>query len=215
MPERSTLESGLPITFFRGPGTAAVIFAPPAFGVAPDLEAQMAELARGAKLVAAFDPFFRDGRGLVPYDDMPSVMERVRALDLEAVERDLHAAFSWSRGEGASSIVIVGICLGGPFALRAAAAGLVDAAVIWHGSRLHDHLGGSASTRCPIHFHFGSEDPLTPPSTVDAVRKAFPGPGVEIAVHAGATHGFTHRTARAYDRVAEAAAMDSVRALIG
>jgi carboxymethylenebutenolidase len=215
--ETVTLDRGLPLTVVRhGDGrsrASGVLFVPAAFGVAADLEEQMGELAREARVVAAVDPFFRDGRGTIPYGDMPQVMERIRALDMPTVERDVMAAIAWMRTQAVSSLVVVGVCLGAPFALRAAATGAVEAVVTWHGSRLQDHLEGASAIRCPVHFHFGSADPVVPPATVSAVRAAFAGrDDVRVFVHEGATHGFSHRTARAFDAVAEAAAMASVRA---
>jgi dienelactone hydrolase len=71
---------------------AAVVIMPSAFGVAADLEEQMRELARDARLVVAPDPFFRQDAGPAPYDDMARVMKRLELLDRERAHRELRAA---------------------------------------------------------------------------------------------------------------------------
>lgn len=208
----------LPLTVARGGGRGpAVVLLPSAFGVAADLEIQMLELAADASLVVAFDPFFRDDPGPAPYDGMARVMARLRALDSERAYRDLRATIDWARGQrGSPSVVLVGLCFGGPYTLRAAADGVVDGAVIWHGTRLEQHLDRAAEVRCPVRMHFGGADPFVPPAAVEAVRLAFQGsPNVRMTVHEGATHGFSHRAApAAYNAPAEQAGMESVRELL-
>lgn len=52
-------------------------------------------------------------------------------------------------------------------------------------------------------------------SAVDAIRPAFTGSrDARIVVHEGATHGFTHRDATAYDARAERLAINAVRELL-
>ena len=85
----------LPLTIARSDGAgAALVIMPSAFGIGPDLEAQMEELAAGASVVVAIDPFFRNDGGLAPYDDMARVMARMQALDRPRSDRDLRAAIA-------------------------------------------------------------------------------------------------------------------------
>jgi carboxymethylenebutenolidase len=213
------VEAGnLPLTVTRARGDgAAVVIMPSAFGVAPDLEAQMRELAETASAVVALDPFFRNDPGSIPYEDMGRVMARLQALDRAQSHRDLRAAIEWTRRElGAKRVVVLGICFGGPFALVAAADGIADAVVTWHGTRMEHHLERAAEMRCPMHFHFGAIDPFVSAEAVEVVRKTFSGrEDVRIVVHDGATHGFSHRgSAHAYNQPAEEAGLESVRALV-
>jgi carboxymethylenebutenolidase len=212
------VEAGeLPLTVARAGGSgAAVVVAPSAFGVADDLQAQLQELARDATLVVAFDPFFRGEAGVVPYDDMPRVMKRLQALDRGRAYRDLRATIEWARAESGRPVVVLGICLGGPFALLAAADGAAQGVVTWHGSRMENYLDRAPQMRCPMRLHFGAVDPLSPPEVVQRVRAAFAGHAdVRLVVHEGATHGFSHRTAaQAYQRAAEQAGLESVRELV-
>jgi carboxymethylenebutenolidase len=209
----------LPLTIARSGGAgAAVVIMPSAFGVGPDLEAQMTELAADARLVVAIDPFFREDPGSAPYEDMARAMSRVQKLDRGRAYGDLRAAIDWVHGgEGSPSVVVLGICLGGPFALLAAADGAVQGVVTWHGTRVEQQLGRAAEIRCPMRLHFGTADPVVPMDAVEAIRAAFAGrPDVRVVVHEGATHGFSHRARpQAYDERAERAGMASVRELAG
>ncbi len=213
------VEQALPLTIARGDGAgAAVVIVPSAFGIGPDLEAQMEELARDASLVVAIDPFFREDPGPAPHDDMARVMARIRAIDRQRGHADVHAAIAWARVQAPhQKVVVLGICFGGPSALLAAADGAADGVVTWHGSYMTDFLARSSEMRCPMRLHFGSEDPFVPMQAVETIRSAFAGRhDVHIIVHEGATHGFSHRAApQAYDQQAERASMDSVRELIG
>jgi carboxymethylenebutenolidase len=208
----------LPLTIARGGGSgAAVVIVPSAFGIGADLEAQMDELAERASLVVALDVFFREDAGAVPYDDRARAMARLQGMNRGRTNRDLRAAIDWTRGEGSDRpLVVLGICLGGPFALMAAADGVADGVVTWHGTRMEMFLELAADMRCPMRHHFGATDPFVPPEAVEAVRKAFEGRAdVRIVVHEGAGHGFSQRALpRAFDERAERAGMDAVRELI-
>ena len=200
-----------------GGSGAAVVLVPSAFGVGPDIEAQMEDLAADASLVVAIDPFFREGGGSVAYDDRGRAMGRVQAIDRERAYRDLRAAIAWAREQsGGREVVVLGICFGGSFALRAAADGVADGVVTWHGTRMQDHLGRAAEMRCPMRLHFGGADPFVSAEIVEAVRAAFAArPDVHVVVHEGATHGFSHRGApQAYHPDAERAGMKALRALL-
>lgn len=198
----------------RSGGTgAAVVFVPSAFGLADDVRAQLAELAVHARVVAALDPFDRTNPGVVPYGDMPAVMARLGALDPVRARADLDAALGWARAQG--PVVYVGVCFAGQFALPLAADGLVDGVVTWHGGRLDQHLHRVPEVRCPVRVHYGAIDPIIPPTAVQAVQQALSAvPDARVHVHPGATHGFTHRDAVAFDPAAEAAAMQSVIGLV-
>jgi carboxymethylenebutenolidase len=217
--QRLPVEAGeLPLTIARAGGAgAAVVIVPSAFGVGPDLEAQMEELATDASIVVAIDPFFRGDGGPAPYDDRPRAMARIHEIDRQRAYRDLRAAIDWVRDEHrVPSVLLVGICFGGWFALHAAADRAVDGVITWHGSRMETCLERAADVRCTMRLHFGSDDPIVPPEALDAIRRAFADRSdVRIVVHDGATHGFSHRGAqRAYHPDAERSGMDSVRELI-
>jgi len=211
-------DADLALTVARsgGSGAALAIF-PSAFGIGADLEEQMSELSERASVVAAFDPFARSAPGFVPYEDLQRVITRIQALDRERAARDFRAVIEWARKQAPSgAVVALGICFGGPYALLAAADGAVAGVVAWHGTALGQHLARAAEMRCPMRLHFGGADPFVAKEEVEAVRAAFEArPDVRIAVHEGATHGFTHRAApQAFDARAERAAMDAALELL-
>jgi carboxymethylenebutenolidase len=211
-------DGALPLTVARAGGTgAAVVIVPSAFGVGPDLEAQMVETAGDARAVVAIDPFFRADAGPVAYDDRDRAIGRLQALDRARTLRDLGAAIAWVRDEeGGAAVVVLGICFGGPFALAAAAEGLAQGVVTWHGTRMEQALARAVEMRCPMRLHFGAVDPFVPMAAVATVRAAFADRAdVVVTVHEGATHGFSHRgSARSYDAEAEQSGLASLRELV-
>jgi len=204
------------IVVVRGTGTGpAVVVFPSGFGVTDDLQGQMAQLAQDARVVVAVDVFGRSGAGPGDYADTAAVMKRLQGFDREQGTRDWHAAIAFARLASPDAVVAVGICFGGVFALLAAADGLVDAVATWHAGRVEQILGRAAEMRVPLRLHFGAVDPIVPMSAVDAIAAAFADrDDVVVVVHAGATHGFSHPTAAAFNAPAEAAAMNAVRDLI-
>ncbi len=208
----------LPLTVARsGAAGPALVVYPSAFGMGDDLAAQLAELSAQASVAVAFDPFSRGDAGVADYADMARVMARMQALDRARSERDFGALIAWARAQSpVARVVALGICMGGPFALRAAADGLADGVVTWHGTALGEQLGRAGAMRAPLRLHFGGADPVVPAREVDAIRAAFAGrEDVRIRVHAGATHGFTHRgAAAAYDAASERAALEDTRDLL-
>jgi carboxymethylenebutenolidase len=216
--ESLSVEGGaLSVSLARAKGTGAgIAIFPSAFGIGADLEEQMLELAADARAVAALDPFSRGDAGFARTDEMPRVMARMQALDRERAARDLRALIAWLRAQaGCSAVIALGICFGGPFALRASAEGDANGVVTWHGTALGQHLERAAEMRGPMRLHFGGADPFVPPSEVAAVRSAFATRAdVQVVVHEGATHGFSHRgIPEAFQPTAERAAMEAAREL--
>ena len=211
------VEAGeLPLTVARGAGQgAAIVIVPSIFGVAHDLQEQMQELARDAALVVAIDPFFRECDGPTPYTEMAQAIALLGKFDRKRAYRDLQAAITWTRAQGSSRVVALGICFGGSYVLLAAADQLVDGVVTWHGSRMESFADRAPQIRCPMRLHFGSLDPIVPKAALDTLRNAFAGnEAVQIIEHEGVTHGFSHRTGQAYDAAAERAGMDALSELV-
>lgn len=191
----------------------AVVVVPSIFGPADDLLARLAALADDT-LVVVPDPFWRTGEGAVAYDDMDGAIGRLADFDFGACAAEMAAAVEWARAQGNGRVVAVGICFGGPFVLGLGKRGLLDGIVTWHGSRMESVLDGVDAITCPVHHHLGSEDPVSPPEAIVAIRDAFASnPDAEVIVHEGATHGFSH-DGPAYDDAAERAAFASVHDLV-
>ena len=212
---------GVPVTWTTGhaaPTSArpAMIVVPSIFGVAEDLQARMAELAEDGSLIAAFDPFWRVAPGVVPYDDVQAAFKRVGDVDRKQVYVDFQTVIAWARQNGGSHgrVAGLGICFGGPFCLIAAADGLIDGVVTWHGSQMHNWIARAAEMRVPMEHHFGAEDPVVPLEHVEQIRAAFAGhEQVTIVVHEGASHGFSHAGA-AYQEKAALAGIDAARKML-
>ncbi len=204
-------------TSVLGPGDAsevpALLVVPSIFGPAPDLLERLGVLADDT-LVAVPDPFWRTGEGAVPYDDMDAAVNRLADFDLAAADREIAAVAAWTRDFSNGRVVAVGICFGGPYVLRLAAQGRVDAIVTWHGSRMQGSLDLVAQMTCPVRHHIGGDDPVAPPEVVDAIRSAFAEhPDCGIVVHPGAKHGFSH-DGDAWDETAYGAGFADVVALL-
>jgi carboxymethylenebutenolidase len=179
----------------------ALLVIPSIFGPAEDLVERLGRLEADA-CVLVTDPFWRVGPGPVPYHDFPAALEKVQALDRPRCIEDITRVAQWARAQGNGRVVGLGICFGGPFCLMGAAEGWLDGVVTWHGSRMENYLERAAEMRGPMRLHFGSHDRVTPPETLERIREAFAGRAdVEIVVHEGCEHGYSHAGA-AFDEVA-------------
>lgn len=81
---------------------------------------------------------------------------------------------------------VVGYCWGGTVAWLAACRLDLACAAAYYGRQIVDFP--NEHPRCPTIAHFGAEDALIPPETVERVRAA--NPTVPVHVYAGAGHGF-------------------------
>jgi carboxymethylenebutenolidase len=144
-------------------------------------------------------------------------MRRLGAFDRDQAFGDFAAVLSWVRGlpECNGRVVGLGVCLGGPFCFVGAAKGLLDGVVTWHGSRLDSFVGEAEAMRCPMALHFGESDRVVPMDAVERVRVAFAGrDDVQVFVHPGADHGFSHSSGPTWDPAAAAAGMASVHKML-
>lgn len=187
----------------------ALVVVPSIFGPADDLLDRLGGLGSDA-LVAVPDPFWRTGEGVVPYENTEAAFARLSEFDFAACAKETGAAVAWARETGNGRVAALGVCFGGPYVLGLATRAEVDAVVTWHGSGMEGALEGVDRFSGPTRHHFGADDPITPPETIEAVRDAFAShPDTEIVVHDGATHGFSH-DGEAFDAAAAQAAMASV-----
>jgi len=123
--------------------------------------------------------------------DVAVARKFVAAPDWDAMLRDTEAAIDAARDSGA--VGIIGFCLGGSIAFRAALkASSLKAAIGFYGSA----IAGVADQKpqVPVQLHFGEEDGAIPLSDVETIRAKRP--EVEVFTYPGAGHGF-HCDARA------------------
>jgi carboxymethylenebutenolidase len=115
-----------------------------------------------------------------------------------------------------SRVSVVGFCMGGLYAFKAAATDRFDAAVSFYGMLRTPpdwHSAGHtveplavAEQMCPTLAIFGSADSYTPPEDIAALRAAWRDRhDCKIVVVDGAEHGFVHDPDRPAHRPAEAA----------
>ena len=185
-------------------------------GIRPLFDDLCRRLATHGLAVCAPEPWAR-----VPGSDRAALdvagrMERMPDLDDVAQLGDLARAGDFLRAtDGADDVAVLGFCMGGMYALKAAATGAFDRAVVFYGMiRVPDDWSGAgqgeplaaAADACPTLAFFGDQDPWTPAADVDALRAAWAGhPEHEVVVYAGADHGFVHDPDRPAHRAADAA----------
>lgn len=206
---RIELPSGTPAELARPGGEPArgLVVVPDIGGLRPlfdDLCARLA--AEHAWAVCAVEPF--PGREAMPLEER--LATGVASLDDERLLGDLAAA---ADRLGTPRVAVLGFCMGGMYALKAAGTGRFDRAVSFYGMiRVPEQFRGPGHReplewldrpgRCPVLAIIGGRDPWTPPDDVAALRSR---PDVEVVVYPEADHGFVHDPARPTHRPDDAA----------
>jgi carboxymethylenebutenolidase len=219
--ERRTLGSGdalVPVVHARPDGmpVAGVVLHPDIMGVRPLFDDMARRLASHGFAVAMIEPFARQTEAARSGGDVATRMSWMAGLDDDDVLGDLSAAADLLVvDDGVTSVGVLGFCMGGMYALKAAATDRFDRAVAFYGMiRLPEAWQGpgqgspldTAADVCPTLAVFGSADSLTPPADIDALRAAWSGrDDCEIVVVEGAEHGFVHDPDRPAHRPDESA----------
>jgi len=205
---RVTLPSGTPAELAEAPGTPTLglALAPDIGGLRPlfdDLCARLA--AEHGWTVCAPEPF--PGRETLP---LPDRLGAVAGLSDQRQVGDLIAAADRT---GVARTAVLGFCMGGMYALKAAGSGRFDGAVSFygmirvpadwrgagHGEPL-DALRGPQA--CPVLALLGERDQWTPPDDIAALEEL---PNVTVVRYAEAEHGFVHDPDRPAHRPQDAA----------
>jgi carboxymethylenebutenolidase len=124
----------------------------------------------------------------------------VKQLAPEATQRDLAAALAVVRHSGRAGAV--GYCWGGMLAYLAACRSGLACAVVYYG-KLASHL--EERPKCPVLYHYGSEDASIPPPDLERIRAAARADS-PLYVYEGAGHGFNCEQRESYDPAAAALA---------
>jgi carboxymethylenebutenolidase len=206
---RITLPSGTVAEEARPDGDPhlGVVVAADIWGLRPLYDEMAARLARDWQAVVVVpEPF--------PGQDIPQEIEprqaAVRAKDDDATLRDLVEA---ADATGQDRVVLVGFCMGGMYAFKAAALGRFDRVVAFYGMiRVPPTFAGPGHAQpldrlavpgaAPVLAIIGSVDPYTPPADVADLQAR---PNVEVVVYEGADHGFVHDPSRPTHRPDDAA----------
>jgi carboxymethylenebutenolidase len=221
--ERRTLARGdatVPVVHTRPDGmpTAGIVLHPDIMGIRPLFDDMAMRIASHGFAVAMIEPFARRSEAERAASDPPTRMSWASGLDEDDVLGDLSAAADLLVvDDGVTSVGVLGFCMGGMFALKAAATDRFDRAVAfygmvrlpagWEGPALHSPIETAADV-CPTLAIFGSADAMIPPDDVAALRAAWVGrDDCEIVVIDGADHGFVHDPERPAHRADDAAVL--------
>ncbi|HZJ27215.1 MAG TPA: dienelactone hydrolase family protein [Acidimicrobiia bacterium] len=220
--ERITLtgEDGAPVEAVHarptGMPSAGLVLHPDIGGLRPLFEDMSRRLATYGLSVICPEPFARAQAAGVDLGDLDRRTAYMHELDDETQLGDLaRAADRLVVDDGISDVSVLGFCMGGMYALKAAATERFDRAVAfypmvrvpdtWKGPSQTDALDTAAGV-CPTLALFAGQDHLVPSADVEALRVAWADrPDCEIVVYAGAEHGFAHDADRPTHRADDAA----------
>ena len=200
----------------EGMPRGGVVLHPDIGGLRGLFEDLVRRLATHGAAVCAPEPFARALASGVDLSDAAHRMAYVARLEDELQLGDLAAAADYLVvNDDVRDVAILGFCMGGMYALKAAATGRFDRAVSfygmvtvpegWHSTSVAEPLA-TADRMCPTLAIFGDADPYTPMADIDALRTAWSGrTDCEIVVYTGAEHGFVHDPDRPAHRADDAA----------
>ena len=153
------------------------------------------------------------GRENLPIEER---LEAGSTLDDDRVLGDVSAA---ADATGAATVGVIGFCMGGMYAIKAAGLGRFNRAVPFYGMiRIPEQWSGAGQGEpldylgrpeaCPVLAVVGTVDPWTPATDVAELEAA----GAEVVRYEGCDHGFVHDAERPTHN-AEAAADAWARAV--
>ena len=123
-------------------------------------------------------------------DTMARALALAAGLDEEKAVSDIAATVALA-GQRAACVHLVGFCMGGKLAVRAASIPGVSSAISFYGVGIDEIPESLAQARCPVMLHYGASDPYIPMSAVEAVQAASAGLSyVTLHIYPGAGHGF-------------------------
>ncbi len=209
----------VPVTHARPDGMprAGVVLHPDIMGNRPLFDDMSRRLASHGLAVACVEPFARvSAADRATATDGMSRFGWISSLDDETQLGDLSAAADMLVvQDDVSRVGIVGFCMGGFYAMKAAATDRFDVAVsfygmitvpeAWAGAQQSSPLTTAADV-CPTLAIFGSVDRWTPLAEIGQLKVAWAGrPDCEVVVIDGADHGFVHDPDREVHRSEDAA----------
>lgn len=212
--ERLSLPSGTPAVIGSDDGASphrGVVVLPDVFGLSPVFEGLAERLATDvAARVGALELF----PGLEDVGLQDRLATAIPALEEERVLAD---AVALADALSTEPVALVGVCIGGMLAMRAAQTGRFDRTVSlygmvhvperWQGGGKGDALDAVRSTSTPVLALAGTEDEFIPAEHLDELEAA----GADVHRIAGATHGFAHDPSRPnHDAAAAAQVWDAV-----
>ncbi|MEO8935223.1 MAG: dienelactone hydrolase family protein [Burkholderiaceae bacterium] len=166
------------------------------WGVNAHIRAVADQYASDGYVVLAPDLFWRmKPRVDLGYDEAGSkeAYGYRRSIDLDLADKDIAATVGVleQMKQVAGGIGVVGYCMGGMLAYRAAARAGIDCAVCYYGGGIAQQLDIAASITVPMALHFGAKDAHITPDQVAAIEATLAGrSNVRIDIYPPADHGF-------------------------
>jgi carboxymethylenebutenolidase len=200
----------------EGVPVSGIALHPDIMGIRPLFDDLCRRLASNGFAVCCPEQFTRAPADVRASDDPAVRMAYVAQLDDEKQLGDLEAAADYVVvHDDVAQVAVMGFCMGGMYALKAAATERFDRAVAFYGMiRVPDDWRGGALAEpleravdaCPTLAIFGSADSFTPLEDIEALRAAWAGRSdCEIVVYEEAEHGFVHAPERPAHRADDAA----------
>lgn len=203
----------------RPDGTPLVglALAPDIAGIRPLFDDLCRRVATHGISVCAVEPFARipaERRAQMQLEDRMAAAKDL--YDDQQIADLAEAADHLSASDGVHSVGVMGFCMGGYYALKAAATGRFERAVsfygmvrtpeMWQGPG-HQPPLDTASSVCPTLFIGGDADPWLPADDVEALRAAWADrEDCKVMVYRGGVdHGFVHDPDRPAHRPDDAA----------
>ncbi len=195
---------------------AGLVVHPDVGGIRPLFDDICRRLATHGFAVLCPEPFARLHAAGADLSDIGARMGHVKGLDDAVQLGDLtRAADRLVVDDDVSEVSVLGFCMGGMYALKAAATDRFDRAVAfygmvrvpenWQSPGQNDPLATAAET-CPTLAIFAEQDSFVPLDDVEALRGVWTDRAdCEIVVYPGAEHGFVHDPDRPIHRADDAA----------
>ncbi len=186
----------------------AVVLLPEIFGLNSHIRSVADGLAAQGYTVIAPSLFDRIRRGIQLGYSAADVQEGVgyrSQLTPQTTLKDVAAATSVVRNSG--RVGCIGYCWGGTLAYLAAGQLPLACAVVYYG-KVVAYL--DQKPRCPVMFHYGTNDKSIPLTDVEQTRAAVPAPQ-NVYLYEGAAHGFNCEQRDSYNP--QAAALARTRTL--
>lgn len=193
-----------------------LVLHPDIMGLRPLFDEMCTRLASHGIAVIATEPFARYTPEERAVTDATGRMGWIAGLSDEEQIGDLtRAADRLVVDDDVTHIAVLGFCMGGMYALKAAATQRFDRAVsfygmirvpeAWQGPELAEPLDVVADA-CPTLAILGGADPFTPPEDIEALESIWADRNdCEVVVYPEAEHGFVHDSARPAHRADDAA----------
>jgi carboxymethylenebutenolidase len=212
-----TLSTGTPVTIVRPAGNPqrGIVVLPDAGGLSPTFDRIAGDLAEWCSaVVGVVEPF--------PGKEHLTFQERLESA-LGELREDLFLADATETADllDVEPVAVLGVCVGGALALRAAPSGRFDRAIALYGmvhfperwaANKGDPLQAAATATVPMIAIAGTADQFISQADLDELEQA----GVSVTRVPDAKHGFVHDPALpSYDPDAAIAAWASIADFLG